>query len=102
VNDARTSVTIGAAAKIPATDTTDFRDPVSTTLSASDVFANTWGASAAVTAGTSAPRGYDAPVSLGVTVTRLGGANLWGLTAAVGFTETVPDFSIGASWRIGL
>ncbi len=142
VQGARTAVTLSAAAKIPATDTTDygtgewdvggtlfltrhaggsvfvgldlsywhlgdlptldFRDPVTATVSASDVFANTWGASAFVTGGTSALRGYEPPVSLGVTVTRLGKGNLWGFTATVGFTETVPDLSIGASWRIGL
>jgi len=141
VNGARTAVTLSAAAKIPATDTTDygagqwdvggalaltrhagatvffgldvsywhlgdpptldFRDPVTATASASDVLANTWGASLFVTGGTSALRGYAGPVSLGATLTRLDRGNLWGLTATVGFTETVPDFSIGATWRIG-
>lgn len=142
VNGLRTAVTVSAAAKIPASDTTDygtgkwdvggtvsftrhaagsvffgvdlsywhlgdpptldFRDPVIATVTASDVFANSWGASLFVTAGTSALRGYDAPVSLGATITRLHRDALWGLTAAVGFTETVPDFSIGATWRVGL
>lgn len=82
--------------------TLDFRDPVTATASAADVFGNTWGASLFVTGGTSALRGYDAPIALGATLTRLGQGNLWGLTATVGFTETVPDLSIGASWRIGL
>lgn len=142
VNGARTAIRVAAAAKVPATDTTeygtgqwdvggtvslaqhaganvflgldlaywhlgdpptmDFRDPIAATVSASDVFANTWGASLSVTGGTSALRGYEGPVSLGATVTRLDRGNLWGLTATVGFTETVPDFTIGASWRIGL
>ncbi|HEU5261547.1 MAG TPA: hypothetical protein VFU41_09020 [Gemmatimonadales bacterium] len=82
--------------------TLDFRDPVTATASASDVFAKVWGASVFVTGGTSALRGYEAPVSLGAIITRLGKGSLWGLTATVGFTETVPDFAIGASWRIGL
>jgi len=82
--------------------TLDFRDPVAATVSASDVFANTWGASVFVTGGSSALRGYEAPVSLGATITRLDRGRLWGLTATVGFTETVPDLSIGVSWRIGL
>lgn len=142
INGARTSVTVSAAAKIPATDTSDygtgewdvggmlsvtrhaggtsffgldlsywhlgdpatldFRDPVTATVSASHVFATVWGAAAFVTAGTSALRGYDGPVSVGVSLTRLGNGNLWGLNAAVGLTETVPDFTIGASWRIGV
>ncbi len=142
LNGARTAVRIAAAAKIPATDTTDygtgqwdvggtvsftqhaganaffgldlaywhlgdpptldFRDPVAATVSASDVFANAWGASVFATGGTSALRGYEAPLSLGATITRLDRGNLWGLTATVGLTETVPDFSIGASWWIGL
>lgn len=141
VSDAPTTVTIGAAAKIPLTDTTDygtgewdvggsvsvsrhvgariflgldlsywhlgdpptldFRDPVTASVSASDVFVNNWGASVFVTGGTAALRGYDGPLSVGATLTHLG-KNLWGLTAAVGFTETAPDFTIGASWRIGL
>ena len=142
VNHAGTTITIGAAAKIPATDTTDygtgewdvgglvslsrhagattflsldvsywhlgdlptldFRDPVTATASASHVFTNTWGASVFVTGGTAALRGYDGPLSLGATLTRLGKGNLWGLTATVGFTETAPDFTIGANWRVGL
>lgn len=137
----RTSVTIGAAAKIPATDTSaygtgewdagasvsltrragatrlvgvdlaywhlgdlpqlDFRDPLVATATASQVFAGTWGVSVFVTGSSGALRGYDAPVSVGAGVSRLGGT-LWGLTATVGLTETVPDFSIAASWRIGL
>ncbi len=141
VSDARTSLTISGAAKIPVTDTStygtgawdvgatvsvtrhagasmflgldlsywhvgdlpqlNFRDPVLATASLSDLFENTWGASLSVTAGSSALPGYQAPVSVGATLTHLGKGNLWGLNAAVGLTETVPDFSIGASWRIG-
>lgn len=142
VNNARTTVTLGGAAKIPATDTSDygtgkwdvggslsmsrqvgarlslgldlsywhlgdppaldFRDPVLATLSASDVFTSTWGGSVFATGGTAALRGYDGPLSLGATLTRLGKRSLWGLTAAVGLTQTTPDFTIGASWRIEL
>jgi hypothetical protein len=142
VNGLRTTVTVNAAAKIPASDTTDygtgkwdvggtvsftrhaaasvlfgldlsywhlgdpptldFRDPVIATVTASDVFANSWGASIFVTGGTSALRNYDAPVAVGATITRLHPGTVWGLTATVGFTETVPDFSIGATWRMGL
>ncbi|MBI4420161.1 MAG: hypothetical protein HY560_04985 [Gemmatimonadetes bacterium] len=138
----RTGLTVGAGAKIPATDTTDygtgkwdvggmlsftrqvgaallfgvdlsywrlgdlptfrFSNPVVGTISAGRVFANTWGVSLLVTAGTSAIPGYTGPVSVGATLTRLGKSRLWGLSAAVGFTQTVPDFSVGASWRIGL
>lgn len=139
---ARGGVTFGAAAKIPATDTTDygtgewdvggtlslarragtatlvgldvsywhlgdpatidFRDPLIATASVSRVFRDGWGGSLFFTGGTSALRGYDAPLSLGATLTRLSGGAFWGLTAAVGFTETVPAVTVGAGWRVGL
>lgn len=81
--------------------TLDFRDPLLGTLSLSRVFGG-WGGSVAVTAGTSALRGYQAPVSVGASVHRLASRLAWGLTATVGFTETVPDLAVGAIWRLKL
>jgi len=142
VDRARTSVTVNAAVKIPATDTTaygtgqwdwgatlsltrrparnvflgldvsywhlgdlpqlDLRDPVLATATVSRLF-TTWAGSLLVTGGTGVLRGYEPPVSVGVGVTHLGvGGSLWGVTAAVGLTETAPEVSLGASWRVGL
>jgi hypothetical protein len=80
----------------------DFRDPVAATVSAGKVFADTWGVSLLVTGGTSVLPGHRGPVSVGAALAQLGNGRLWGLFASLGLTETAPDLSIGATWRIGL
>jgi len=81
----------------------DFLDPILGTATVGRLFPTTWAGSVFVTGGTAALRGYQPPVSVGVGVTHLGRRNLlWGVTAAIGLTETAPQFSIGASWRVGL
>lgn len=143
VNRAGTTVTLSAATKIPATDTTaygtgkwdlggwlslthrpsgrtfggldvaywhlgdlpqlDFRDPILGTATVGRLFPTAWAGTLFVTGGTAALRGYEPPVSVGAGVTHLGRPSLlWGFTVAVGLTETAPEFSIGASWRVGL
>jgi hypothetical protein len=77
----------------------DFRDPVSGTVTLGRVFER-WGASLAVSAGTSALRGYAAPVSAGASIHRLSSRALWGITAMVGLTETVPTLAVSANWRV--
>jgi hypothetical protein len=77
----------------------DFRDPVVGTLTVGRVF-DGWGASVAASAGTSALRGYEAPVSVGASFHRFSSRLLWGVTALVGLTETVPDLMVSASWRV--
>jgi hypothetical protein len=81
--------------------TLDFRDPILGTVSLSHVFSG-WGATFAFSAGTSALRGYEAPVTVGASLHRLATRMLWGVTATVGLTETVPDLSVSASWRLPL
>jgi hypothetical protein len=81
----------------------NFRDPILGTATVSRLFPTTWAGSLFVTGGTAVLRGYQPPVSVGAGVTHLGSRSLlWGVTAALGLTETAPQFSIGASWRVGL
>lgn len=81
----------------------DFRDPILGTATVSRLFPTTWAGSLFVTGGTGALRGFQPPIAIGAGVTHLGGGGLlWGATAAIGLTETAPQFSIGASWRVGL
>ena len=81
----------------------DFRDPVLGTATVSRLFPTKWAGSLFVTGGTTALRGFQPPVSVGAGVTHFGGRGmLWGITASAGLTETAPQFSVGASWRVGL
>lgn len=82
--------------------TLDLRDPLSATVTVNHLFSTRWGTSVFFAGGTSALRGYDGPLSTGATLTHLGAGGPWGLTATVGLTNTVPDFTLGASWRIDL
>ena len=80
----------------------DFRDPVLASATVSRLFPTSWAGSLFAAGGTAALRGFQAPMSVGAGVTHLGGRRaLWGVTAAVGLTETAPQFSVGASWRVG-
>lgn len=79
--------------------TLDFRDPTFATITLGRVFEG-WGASVAVSGGTSALPGYQAPLSVSASFHRLSAATLWGVTATVGLTETVPEAAVSAIWRV--
>lgn len=80
----------------------DLRDPVVVSLGVGRRFASRWVGSATVTAGTSALRGYEGPVSASIGIGRLNGRALWNVTASAGFTETVPDVAVTIGWRLVL
>lgn len=79
----------------------DFRDPVLGTLGATTIHGS-WGISASVSGGSSALRGFDPPLTLGLAVAWLGRGALMGGNVAFGLTEAVPDVSIGLYWRFVL
>jgi hypothetical protein len=78
----------------------DFADPLTVTVSYGRSLSPSWVGSLYVTAGTTSLRGYDPPLVAGVMVTRFGGAGAWGFGAGVGFTDTVADFSLAATWSV--
>jgi hypothetical protein len=81
----------------------NFRDPILGTATVSRLFPTAWAGSLFLTGATAALRGYQAPVSIGAGVTHVGNRSvMWGFLANIGLTETAPQFSIGASWRVGL
>jgi len=77
----------------------ELRDGPWATVSASRLFAG-WLVTAADSIGKATFAGFDSPISFSASVGRLGGDALWSLTASVGVTETVPDFSLAANWRV--
>jgi len=77
----------------------ELRDGPWVTVSVSRLV-NRWVASAAGSVGAATFAGFEPPIALSVSVGRLGGTTLWSLMASVGVTETVPDFSLAASWRV--
>jgi hypothetical protein len=77
----------------------DFRDPVFGTISVARMF-DGWGASIGVSGGTSALPGYEAPVSVSASFHHFRATTLWGVTATIGLTETVPEFALSAIWRV--
>jgi len=80
----------------------DFRDPVLASVSAGRTVGARWAASLFASGGTATLRGYDAPFVIGATVARLGTPALWGVTAAIGLTQTVPDVAVSLTWRVAL
>lgn len=78
----------------------DFADPFMATATASALWGR-WGASFFVTGSTEALRGYDPPLAIGLGLTRSHDATAWGVSAALGLTQTAPDLSIGVNWRLG-
>lgn len=80
----------------------DFRDPVTGSLSATRLFSTRWGGTLSVTAGTSALRGYAAPVALGAALVHGGESASWGVNLSVGLTETLPDVAVGVIWSVSL
>lgn len=79
----------------------ELRDGPWGTLSVSGVL-GAWALTASGSVGTATLAGFERPVSLSASVGRLAGGTLWSFTASVGLTETAPDLSLAASWRIGL
>ena len=79
----------------------ELRDGPWATVSVSKLFGE-WLMTAAGSAGTATLPGFEPPISVSASVGRLGGSALWSLTASVGVTETVADFSLAAGWRISL
>ncbi len=80
----------------------DFRNPALGTISAGRAIGAGWAGSLFVSGGTAALRGYDAPVSVGLTAARLATPAMWGITAAFGLTETVPEVAVSLNWRVSL
>ncbi len=80
----------------------DFRDVVLGTATAGRAVSAKWAGSIFVSGGTAALRGYDAPASVGFTLARLGKPALWGVTGAVGLTQTVPQVAVTLTGRVRL
>lgn len=80
----------------------DFRDPVLGTLSAGRALGAGWAGTLFVWGGTAALRGYEPPVSIGFTAARLATPAMWGVTGAIGLTETVPEVAVSLTWRVQL
>lgn len=79
-----------------------FRDPVSGTASITYYGPGGWGGGLSVSASTTALDGYDGPAWVGAHLLQSSDRGGWGLSAAVGLTETTPDMSVGLSWRVRL
>jgi len=139
---ARTTVAIGAGAKVPVADTAtfgtgawdvgvlasvtttlgaagyggldvsywhlgdlpdlNFVDPVTATASLGRVFGAGWGGSVFLTGGTASVSGYDAPLLVGASVTRLGLPAAWGVGISVGLSDAVAAWAANLTWRIRL
>lgn len=79
----------------------ELRDALAGTATFGGHLGNAWVASVSMSAGTAVLQDYDPAASVGVMIGRLDRA-LWSGWAALGLTETVPDLSVGLSWRIAL
>ena len=80
----------------------DFQNPVAGTASVTYYSSSDWGLGVSASGSTSALEGYDGPAWIGAHVVRGTGPAGWGLSAAVGLTETTPDVSVGLTWRVRL
>ncbi len=83
-------------------DSLDLENPLIGTLSVGRLLGYDWAASLGVSASTGSLTGFDPPLSVMASLTRLGTPNAWGVNAGVGLTETAPAFSLGAVWWIRL
>jgi hypothetical protein len=79
-----------------------FQDPVSGTASMTYYGAGNWGGGLSLSASTSALDGYDGPAWVGAHLLRSSDRGGWGLSAAVGLTETTSDVTVGLTWRVRL
>jgi hypothetical protein len=78
------------------------RNPILGSVGLAHLFPTGWGLSSGVYASQSMIEGFADPVSLGAGVMRGTARGSVGVTVGVGLTETAPDFSIAASWRVNL
>lgn len=78
------------------------RNPVLGSVALAHLFRAGWGISSGVFGSQSMIEGFAAPVSIGAGLMRGGGKGSLGFTVSVGVTETAPDLSIAASWRLSL
>lgn len=83
-------------------DSLDLENPLIGTLSVGRLLGYEWAASLGVSASTGSLTGFDPPLSVLASLTRLSNPNAWGVNAGVGLTETAPAFSLGAVWWIRL
>ena len=83
-------------------DSLDLENPLIGTLSVGRLLGYDWAASLGVSASTGSLTGFDPPLSVLASLTRLGTPSAWGVNAGVGLTETAPTFSLGAVWWIRL
>ncbi|MDH4132051.1 MAG: hypothetical protein OEV95_09625 [Gemmatimonadota bacterium] len=80
----------------------EFEDPVGGTLSLSHLLSADWGGIVFASGYTASIDGYEAPVAVGVGLTRFIGKANWGIQGGAGLTETSPDFYLTTFWRIDL
>lgn len=83
-------------------DSLELENPLIGTLTVGRLLGTEWAASLGVSASTGSLTGFDPPLSVLASLTRLGAPNAWGINAGVGLTETAPAFSLGAVWWIKL
>jgi hypothetical protein len=81
-------------------DSLDLKDPLMGSLSVGTLIGDSWGAIASVSAGTRYLTGFDPPVMVSASLSRLGRRGAWGLHLGAGLTETAPDLTIGANWWV--
>ncbi len=79
-------------------DSLDLVDPVIGAVSVGRLFGDRWGAVVGLSAASSTLTGFDPSVSLTGGLSRLGSPGSWGISAAVGLTETAADISVGTFW----
>lgn len=80
----------------------DFVDPVTATASLGRVFGSGWGGSVFLTGGTASVSGYDAPLLVGASVTRLGLPAAWGVGISAGLSDAVAAWAVNLTWRVRL
>ena len=81
----------------------DFDNPVSGTLSVNYILpSGRWALGVFGRGSTTSVPGYDAPVQIGGSIVRFAGLGSVGLELGAGLSESSPDLSIGAYWRVHL
>jgi hypothetical protein len=82
--------------------TLDLRDPVYGVASLSYLGSNGWGGGIGGSAGTSSLDGYSGPASAGGFITRMSRWGGWTVGAALGLSETTPDFILSLNWKVAV
>jgi len=80
----------------------ELQDPVSVSASIAHLWGGGVGSSLSGMYARSVVEGFEDAISIVAGVNRLWNRGALGLTGSIGLTETVPDFSIGLTWRIAL